>query len=92
MTVEGGQPVVRHFDPEPSTDGAALQWLDSEAGQPGPVLHFGIRRTASSETVLEGGRWLRGKRSVLDVHTLQLMRYDGWPAPAARRSRRPGST
>ena len=78
VTVEGGQPVVRHFDPEPSTDGAALQWLDSEAGQPGPVLHFGIRRTASSETVLEGGRWLRGKRSVLDVHTLQLMRYDGW--------------
>jgi hypothetical protein len=82
LTAENGQVVVSHFDPEPSTDTAALQWLDSEAGQPGPVLRFGIQRTAGAETLLQGGRWLRSKRAVLDVQTLQLMRYDGWqPRP-----------
>lgn len=77
VTVEAGQPVVRHFDPEPGTDVATLQWLDSPAGQPGPVLHFGIQRTAAAETLLQGGRWLLGKRAVLDVQTLRLLPYDG---------------
>lgn len=78
LTLEGGAPVVRHLDPEPTTGSASLQWLDSHGGQPGPVLQFGIRRTAAAETLLEGGRWLLGRRSVLDVQTLQLMPWSGW--------------
>jgi hypothetical protein len=78
LTAENGQVVVRHFDPEPGTDTVSLQWLDQHAGQPGAVLQFGIRRTAGADTLLQGGRWLRGKRAVLDVQTLELLPFDGW--------------
>jgi hypothetical protein len=77
VTEVGGRLQVRSFEPEPSTSGTTLQWLDSVDGQPGPVLHLGIRRTEGVPT-LGGGRYLRSRYAVLDVKTLELRRFEAW--------------
>lgn len=75
---DDGRLVVQALDPQPSTNTVDLQWLDSDAGQPGPVLGFGIRRTEGAETLLQGGRYLRARQAVLDVTTLSLRPYAHW--------------
>jgi hypothetical protein len=77
LTEVNGQLVVRSFEPEPSTHGTLLQWLDSEGGQPGPVRSPGIQRTDGVPT-LAGGRYLRSRYAVLDVKTLELRRFEAW--------------
>jgi hypothetical protein len=60
---------------------AAVQWLDSANGQPGPSVSFGIEAITDLQagTSLEGGRWLRlGSRSVLDLSTLAVANVDPW--------------
>lgn len=75
---DDGRLSVQALDPQPSTNTARLQWLDSDGAQPGPVLGFGIRRTAGAETLLQGGRYLRARQAVLDVRTLELRPYVNW--------------
>jgi hypothetical protein len=77
ITEVNGQLVVRSFEPEPSTSGTILQWLDSEGGQPGKVQSFGIQRL-EGVPVIAGGRYLRSRYAVLDVKTLELRRFEAW--------------
>jgi hypothetical protein len=95
ITEVGGQLQVRSFEPEPSTNGAALQWLDSEGGQPGPALKPGIQRTEGLPA-LAGGRYLRSRYSVLDVKTMELRPFEAWvdrrlpsPLPGLNASNQP---
>ncbi len=76
LTEKDGQLVTQSFEREPSTHGIMLQWLDGDAGQPRSALTFGIQRTPLAETWLEGGRYLRSRYAVLDVHTLELRPFD----------------
>ncbi|MBL8341658.1 MAG: hypothetical protein JNL30_09335 [Rubrivivax sp.] len=73
LTEEDGQLRVQSLGPK-STNIARVQWLDSEQGQPGPVLMFGIERVLPDDgTLLRGGRWLRlPYNRMLDVKTLTL--------------------
>lgn len=60
---------------------AAVQWLDSESGQPGPSASFGIDSITDLQagTRLAGGRWLRlGSQGVLDLSTLAVANVDPW--------------
>lgn len=60
---------------------AELQWLDANAGQPGPALSFGIERLddPADSTRLAGGRWLRvGAGVVLDVSKLVTYKVEPW--------------
>jgi hypothetical protein len=59
---------------------AALQWLDSEGGQPGRPQGFGIQQVApEAGTRLAGGRFLLlGSRTVLDVQTLKAYPVEPW--------------
>lgn len=59
---------------------AEAQWLDSDAGQPGPSLTWGIQKVdPATATLLRGGRWLRlGSRLVLDVQTLAVHAVEPW--------------
>lgn len=78
LSDDDGRLVVQALDPQPSTNTVDLQWLDSDAGQPGTVLGFGIRRTEGAETLLQGGRYPRARQAVLDVTTLAMRPYAGW--------------
>ncbi len=62
---------------------AEAQWLDSEAGQPGEPLFWGMSHIdIATGTVLQGGRFLRlGSQLVLDVQQLALHTIDPWAAP-----------
>jgi hypothetical protein len=59
---------------------AEAQWLDSEAGQPGPSMTWGIEKAdLHQDTQLRGGRWLRlGSSLVLDVQQLVLHKVEPW--------------
>ena len=59
---------------------AALQWLDSDGGQPGKPQSFGIERVAiEAGTRLAGGRFLLlGSRTVLDVQSLTAYPVEPW--------------
>jgi hypothetical protein len=63
-----------------STSLAELQWLDSEAGQPGASVQFGIEKVAlETGTRLGGGRYLRlGSSTVLDVKTFKTFPIEPW--------------
>ena len=57
-----------------------IQWLDSNAGQPGPQQNFGIEKViAEKGTELSGGRWLLlSYHTVLDVKTLKAYPVRPW--------------
>lgn len=76
VTEKDGRLVTQSFEREPSTNGMMLQWLDGDGGQPRSALGFGIRRTPLAETRLKGGRYLRSRYAVLDVHTLELRPFE----------------
>lgn len=75
LTERDGQLRVESLGPK-TTNLARVQWLDSERGQPGPVMTFGIQKVVPDDgTLLAGGRWLRlAATQVLDVKTLR--RYE----------------
>lgn len=79
ITEEGGAAVVRAFG-EPTSGMAEAQWLDAEAGQPGPVRTYGIEKVALADgTAMQGGRWLKlSSRTVLDVKTLTVHPVRPW--------------
>lgn len=90
LTEEEGRLNVRSLGPK-STSIARVQWLDSEQGQPGPVMMFGIQNVVPDDgTRLSGGRWLRLPNNLmLDVKTLAVHelkvgapRREGVPLPA----------
>lgn len=61
-------------------DSPVLQWLDSQAGQPGPEQHFGpAEKQPEADTWLRGGRLLMvDRRVVLNVATLALQPIEPW--------------
>jgi hypothetical protein len=78
VTEEDGRVVTRSFG-EPSTNLAALQWLDADGGQPAAAGHFGIEAVDPSATELRGGRWLLlSHHTVLDVRTLRSFPVRPW--------------
>lgn len=79
-TEEAGQLKLQPLRAESNTL-AELQWLDSEAGQPGALRGFGIQAVHDLDTGtrLAGGRWLRlGSRLVIDVPTLTVHTVEPW--------------
>lgn len=56
-----------------------LQWLDGDAGQPGPEFSHGLALREPSDIELRGGRWLLLNRTtVLDVATLRHYPVEPW--------------
>ena len=59
--------------------GPTLQWLDGDAGQPGPEFGHSLALHEPSDIHLRGGRWLLLNRTtVLDVATLQHYPVEPW--------------
>ncbi|MFT3777352.1 MAG: hypothetical protein QM772_03565 [Ottowia sp.] len=72
VTEDGGQLKVEPLRSQ-SSSLAEAQWLDSEAGQPGEPMIWGIAKADMTQTALQGGRFLLlGSALVLDVQRLQL--------------------
>ena len=83
VTEQDGQLQVQPLS-SASNSLAEAQWLDSEDGQPGEPLIWGMGRVdVATETVLRGGRFLLlGSRLVLDVQKLALHAMQPWaPTP-----------
>jgi hypothetical protein len=69
--------VVEHQD-------SRLQWLDSDAGQPGPEFMHSLALRKPSDIELRGGRWLLLNRTtVLDVATLRHYPVQPWIASSS---------
>lgn len=79
VTEQDGQLQVQPLHSE-SASLAEAQWLDSQAGQPGEPLSWGISKVdLAAQTALQGGRFLRlGSALVLDVTHLQLHKVEPW--------------
>lgn len=79
VSEDGGELRITRYG-RPSTNFAVAQWLDSDLGQPGPVLGFGIEKVFPEKgTELSGGRWLRlAAHTVLDVKTLKAYPVEPW--------------
>ena len=62
---------------EQNYDFASVQWLDSEAGQPGIYREIYSSDEADKDTELSGGRYMVISRAaVLDVHTLSIYPFN----------------
>ncbi len=69
-----------------SSDADAVQWLDSDGGQPGVAQSWGLSHVdlksaaeLDAHTRLQGGHWLRiGSQRLLDVQTLALRQVEPW--------------
>lgn len=76
LTVAEGRLTVKRLGGDLPT----LQWLDSNAGQPGPEQQFGPgEKQLETETWLRGGRLLMiDRRFVLNLSTLGLQPMEPW--------------
>lgn len=78
VSEDGGQLKIEPLRSQ-SSSLAEAQWLDSEAGQPGEPMVWGIAQVDAAQTALQGGRFLRlESRLVLDVQHLQWHPVEPW--------------
>jgi hypothetical protein len=76
VQLQNEQPIVKPLHVQ-SSDFASVQWLDSEAGQPGICREIFSTDTYDTDNVLSGGRYLALSGSaVLDIHTLVLFPFE----------------
>jgi hypothetical protein len=75
LTEADGRPHLEELAPRLSSH-TEWQWLDAEAGQPGPKNIVGLEHRPDQPLELSGGRWLSVfGEIVLDVKTLAIHRY-----------------
>lgn len=75
LTEADGRPHLEELAPRLSSH-TEWQWLDAEAGQPGPKNIVGLAHRPGEPLELSGGRWLSVfGEIVLDVKTLAIHRY-----------------
>jgi len=76
VTIENDQPVIKILF-EQSSDFAAIQWLDSEAGQPGLFREVFSSDEHDKEVELSGGRYMAISHAVvLDTKTFELFPFN----------------
>lgn len=76
VTLENEKPVIKLLSQQGS-DFASIQWLDSEAGQPGEYREIFSSDEFDTETKLSGGRYMVITHSVvLDTKTLDIYPYN----------------
>ena len=76
VTIENDQPVIRPLF-EQGSDFAAIQWLDSEEGQPGIYREVFSSDEHDTEVELSGGRYMAISHAVvLDTKTFELFPFN----------------
>jgi hypothetical protein len=76
VTIENDQPVIKPLF-EQGSDFAAIQWLDSEAGQPGIYREVYSSDEHDTEISLSGGRYMAISHAVvLDTKTFELFPFN----------------